>query len=256
MLTVDEIRSYWEDRAVGDSSAQATTQDVYLREIETRALIEQIGRLKPVTVADIGCGDGRTTIGIAKGFPGSKFSGFDYSDTMVENARVNLAEHGLSNVDLRCHDIRNPLGSCFNLVYSTRCLINLPAWELQRLALWNIHQALHVGGHYLMIENFIEGQENFNRLRREFGLPEIAVRNHNLFFSRDRLLLDIDELFLLEEEINISSAYYMVSRVVYSRICADSGIQPDYFSDHHRYAAQLPFLGEFGPLRLLVLKKK
>ena len=256
MLTVDEIRIYWEGRAAGDPSAQSTTQDVYLREIELRVLREHIGRLKPASVVDIGCGDGRTTIGIAKSLASLRFSGFDYSDAMVHNARKNLAEQGLLNVTFGCHDICNPLAGCFNLAYTTRCLINLPDWEMQRLALRNIHQSLQTSGHYLMIENFIEGHENFNRIRKGFGLPEIAVRNHNLFFERNRLFDDIDKLFLVEEEVNISSTYYMVSRVVYSSICADSGIQPDYFNDHHRYAAGLPFSGEFGPVRLLVLKKK
>lgn len=256
MLNVDEIRSYWEGRAAGDPSAQSTTQDVYLREIELRVLTEQIERLKPGSVMDIGCGDGRTTIGVARDFSDLKFFGFDYSDAMVENARTNLVAHELENVRFERHDIRDKLTSCFDLAYTTRCLINLPEWDLQRLALRNIHQALNVGGHYLMIENFVEGQENLNHVRREFGLPEIAVRNHNLFFSRERLLADIDDLFSVKEEINISSTYYMVSRVVYSRICADNDVQPDYFNEHHRYAANLPFSGEFGPVRLLVLRKR
>lgn len=256
MLSLDEIRKYWECRAADDSSAQSTTQDVYLREIELRVLIEQIGHLQPVSVADVGCGDGRTTIGIAKRLPAVRFTGFDYSDAMIQNARNNLAVLDISNVIFDSHDIRNPIAGCCDLIYTTRCLINLPDSELQSLALRNIHQALNVGGYYLMIENFIEGQENFNQLRRKFGLPEIAVRNHNLFFSREKLLSDIANLFLVEEEINISSTYYMMSRIVYSRICADSGVQPDYFNEHHRYAASLPFTGEFGPLRLMVLKKK
>ena len=256
MLSLDKIRNYWEDRAAGDSSAQSTTQDVYLREIELRVLIEQIGHLQPVSVTDVGCGDGRTTIGIAKRLPDVKFSGFDYSDAMIQNARNNLAALGISNVIFDSHDICNPIADCCDLIYTTRCLINLPNWDLQCLALRNIHQALNVDGYYLMIENFIEGQENFNQLRRKFGLPEIAVRNHNLFFSREKLLNGIGNLFLVEEEINISSNYYMMSRIVYSRICADSGVEPDYFNEHHRYAASLPFSGEFGPLRLMVLKKK
>ena len=256
LLSVDEIRNYWEDRAIGDSSAQSTTQDVYLREIELRTLAEHIKQLKPASVADIGCGDGRTTIGIAKGLHDVQFAGFDYSAAMVENARSNVAEQGLENVVFARHDIRDPLKDHFDLAFTTRCLINLPDWELQRIALRNIHNALLDGGHYLMIENFSEGQENFNQLRREFGLPEIVVRDHNLFFERSRLLADIDDLFSVEEEVNISSTYYIVSRVVYSRICADKGVQPDYFDEHHRYAATLPFSGEFGPVRLLVLRRK
>jgi hypothetical protein len=63
-------------------------------------------------------------------------------------------------------------------------------------------------------------------------------------------------MFRIEEEVNISSSYYLVSRVIYSKICAEKGIQPDYFDDHHRFAASLPFSGEFGPIRLICLKKR
>lgn len=256
MLTVDEIREYWEGRASGDSSSQSTTNDVYLREIELRTLIGLISEIKPAAVVDIGCGDGRTTLGIAEKLPGINFAGYDYSTTMIENARQNLACKEFGNVLFGQHDILQPIDGQFCLAFTTRCLINLPDWQHQRVALRNIHSALKAGGHYLMIENFIEGHDNFNKLRKDFGLSEISVRDHNLFFNRDRLLDDIDEFFSIEKEINISSTYYMVSRVIYSRICADNGSQPDYFDMHHRYSASLPFLGEFGPVRLLVLKKR
>ena len=69
MLDFDGIRNYWDTRASGDSSAQSTTQDVYLREIEYRVLAERVGRLRPARVADVGCGDGRTTLRLAAGCP-------------------------------------------------------------------------------------------------------------------------------------------------------------------------------------------
>ena len=108
---------------------------------------------------------------------------------------------------------------------------------------------------YLMVENFIEGQNDFNQVRNNFGLPEIPIREHNYFFQRDRLVEYIGGRFQIEEEVNISSTYYLVSRVIYSKICSEAGQQPDYFDAHHRYAAGLPFAGEFGPVRLLCLKK-
>jgi hypothetical protein len=106
-----------------------------------------------------------------------------------------------------------------------------------------------------MIENFVEGQDNFNRVRELFQLPPIKVRDHNLFFERSKLVDYMTGRFSLVEEHNISSTYYLVSRVIYSRICADRGVAPDYFDEHHRYAAGLPFAGEYGPVRCLVLRK-
>jgi len=257
MLDYDEIRKYWDDRASGDSSAQSTTQDVYLREIESAVLSERIKRYAPASVADIGCGDGRTTARLAEQFTATRFTGFDYSSAMIGNTRALHCSGGkLPNIEFFQSDICDGLSGKFDLMYTTRCLINVPPWEMQRRAIRNIHAALNDGGVYLMIENFVEGQQNFNEVRKSFGLPEIAIRDHNLFFSRDRLLPFLADLFLVEEEVNISSAYYLVSRVIYSRMCADAGKQPDYFDDHHRYAAGLPFCGEYGPVRILTLRKK
>ncbi len=256
MMNFEEIRKYWEARAAGDSSAQSTTQDFYLREIEFNALSEGMQKYSPGLVADVGCGDGRTTARLASKFPNAFFFGFDYSSFMVENAKRILLSGGASNVKFDQLDICEGLKGAFNLIYTTRCLINLPSWDLQKVAINNIHKALTIGGVYLMVENFIEGQENFNQVRKDFDLPEIPIREHNLFFERDRLLDYVDGRFEVEEEINISSTYYLVSRVIYSKICSEAGKQPDYFDDHHRFAAGLPFSGEFGPVRLICLKKR
>ena len=255
-MDFEGIKKYWEDRAAGDSSAQSTTQDYYLREIEHRALSERIGKHAPMLVADIGCGDGRTTARLAASFPNASFSGFDYARPMIKNAKLAHPSGRHPNLQFHQHDIREGLEGKFDLVYSTRCLINLPSWELQMIAIDNIHGALAAGGVYLMVENFIEGHDNFNRIRRDFALPEIPIREHNFFFNRQRLLDYADARFELEEEINISSVYYLVSRIIYSKICFEAGKQPDYFDDHHRFAAGLPYAGEFGPVRLLSLIKK
>ena len=86
-MNFEEIKKYWENRAIGDSSAQSTTQDVYLREIEFSTLSDRIQKYSPRLVADVGCGDGRTTARLASKYPTAFFFGFDYSSTMVENAR-------------------------------------------------------------------------------------------------------------------------------------------------------------------------
>ncbi len=256
MMNFEDIRKYWEDRAAADSSVQSTTQDVYLREIEFKALTERIRKYSPAVVADLGCGDGRTTARLASEFPEAFFSGFDYSSSMVENANKVLLSGKASNVEFDQLDICKGLNGTFDLIYTTRCLINLPSWDLQRLAINSIHKALPVGGVYLMVENFLEGQENFNQVRKDFGLPAIPIREHNLFFERHRLLEYVEGRFEVEEEVNISSTYYLVSRVIYSKICLETGKQPDYFDHHHRFAAGLPFSGEFGPVRLVCLKKR
>jgi len=48
-------------------------------------------------VADVGCGHGASTIIMAKAFPNSTFTGFDYHDKSVEAAREKARVAGMSN---------------------------------------------------------------------------------------------------------------------------------------------------------------
>ena len=107
-----------------------------------------------------------------------------------------------------------------------------------------------------MIENFIEGQNNFNKIRRDFGLSEIPVRDHNNFFDQKLLRKFMQSYFELSNEENISSSYYLVSRIIYSSICEKNGLAPDYRDIHHELAAQLPFVGDFGPVKALTFERK
>ena len=255
-MDYEEIKNYWEGRAAGDDSVQSTTQDVFLRQIELNALIQKIQIYDPLTIADVGSGDGRTTVGLSKVFSDKKFQGFDYSESMVNNSLKVIKEQKVTNVEFGQFDIMDSVGKNFDLIYTTRCLINLPGWEMQKKAIKNIWDALADNGVYLMIENFVEGQNNFNRIRSQYGLPAIPIREHNCFFEQEKLFEYTDGLFDVEEELNISSNYYLVSRVIYSKICSDTGQEPNYFDDHHKYAATLPFCGEYGPVRLIIFKKK
>ena len=56
-------------------------------------------RLKTgIRVADVGCGVGYSTLIMAKAFPHSQFTGFDYHEESIAAARSHALEAGLSNV--------------------------------------------------------------------------------------------------------------------------------------------------------------
>lgn len=256
-MDFDQVKKYWEERASIDSSAQSTTQDYYMREIEFEVLKNIIKKNAPYSVMDVGCGDARTTARLAGEFHDINFTGGDYSESMVMNAQNNIDHAQIENLKVFLCDVSKPLPiQQKDMVYTTRCLINLPTWELQKSAIENIANSIISGGHYVMIENFIEGQNNFNEIRKNFGLQEIPVRDHNLFFRREELLDFCSNYFNVLEEINISSTYYLVTRAVYSKICQDNKVKPDYFDSHHKYAAQLPFSGEYGPVRMICMERK
>jgi SAM-dependent methyltransferase len=51
---------------------------------------------KGAVVADVGCGHGFSTVFMAKAFPNSRFTGFDFHPPSVEQARIHAEQHGVS----------------------------------------------------------------------------------------------------------------------------------------------------------------
>jgi len=86
-------------------------------------VVVRLVRVRPGAVADVGCGDGRTTARLARAFPSMSFSGFDYASSMVENAKGGIANWESANVRFDRLDICDGLEGVFDLVYTTRCLI-------------------------------------------------------------------------------------------------------------------------------------
>jgi ubiquinone/menaquinone biosynthesis C-methylase UbiE len=256
MTEADSIRKYWEQRASQDRSAQSTTLDYYLRDIEFRVLHAAIASRKPLRVFDIGCGDAFTTLRLCSTFPETSFVGGDYSRSMLGNAEKNLRDSDVKNINLIEYDLSSPVEiGMFDLAYTTRCLINLPGWEPQKTAIKTISRLLKKGGAYVMIENFLDGHGELNDLRRDFDLPKIEIRHHNFFLEQEDVLKLVEEDFEVEEITNISSAYYMVTRVIYSKLCQIGGVEPDYFDEHHKLASRLPFCGNYGPIKMMILKR-
>jgi hypothetical protein len=93
-------------------------------------------------------------------------------------------------------------------------------------------------------------------LRKQFGLKKIKIREHNLFLDRIQLGQFLKDYFDEILFINISSQYYIVSRIIYSKICAENSEEPDYFDIHHELASRLPFVGNFGPIGMYHLEKR
>jgi len=243
-MDFDQVKKYWNNRAQKhECSAQATTNDYYLREIEIRCLISAISEFSKSKVA--------------KKYPEVHFNGFDYSESMIRFAKEIQEQEVIPNVAFYVLDItKDPIPDRYDFVFTDRCLINLPSYELQLFAIKKIHNVLKTNGVFVLIENFIDGHNNFNKLRKEFGLKEINIREHNLFFDKNKLEAFLKILFKSIEFVNISSQYYIGSRIIYSKICADDKIEPDYFDVHHDISSKLPFIGNFGPTGMYRLRGK
>lgn len=265
----DKIKEYWNNRAKeSQKDLEATTQDIWLRELEVKTIAEHVRSLSlgPVArLADLGCGDGYAAVRIALEFPDLQITGMDYSESMIELARVRLETQKVKDPSLPDRisfavgdvtDLQSALGDArYDLALTDRCLINLDTPERQYDAIRQIAAHVNSDGTYLAIENFLEGHENMNAARRSVGVEEIPVRWHNLYFVEQDFLAETRKIFKTVDIIDFSSAYYYATRVIYSALCKMHGDVPDYNHEIHRLAIKLPIIGQYSPIRLAVMRK-
>jgi ubiquinone/menaquinone biosynthesis C-methylase UbiE len=255
-----EIKQYWTERAMADS-ANATTNDLYLRVLERETLISHLRRLGCAAgsrVLDAGCGDGETLFALDAAF-GCHLVGRDFASSMIDLANARLATNPNSRMNFAIGDVREVAQTfdegSFDFVTTDRCLVNLGSEAEQYAAIEGVARALKPGGYYLAIENFIEGNDRMNAMRAIYGLPPIAIRWHNKFFREEEFVARTKRMFKTLEKFDFSSSYYFATRIIYSRLCAIEGKSPDYRHPIHAQSTKLPPFGDFSPIKLFVLGK-
>ena len=78
----------------------------------------------PAKVADIGCGTGWSSIGIAKAYANVSVDGYDMDAPSIEQARMNATEAGLDKrVQFHVHDASDPsIPGTYDLVTAFECI--------------------------------------------------------------------------------------------------------------------------------------
>lgn len=258
------IQRFWNEQAKKfRGSDLATAPDTYYRQLEIRRIAEY---LKDGTrILDVGCGNGFSTIKFAEHLPRSIFVGLDYSKDLIHFAKKNLASQK-PGVRERLEFIEGDIlalgknaelrNEKFDYIVSERCLINLLNWEQQRQALLSLKKYLKKNGRIILCENTQEGLARLNELRQAADLPDIKVRWHNYYMPQQKFLRFAKENFIVEEVNNIGSLYYIISRVVYAKLCALKNQEPKYMHPINQIASSLPSLGEYSPNYIFLLRNR
>ncbi len=261
-----DVRAFWDQQAKEHGPSDlATNPDPHYRALEIESILRVISAIKHETILDVGCGNGYTTRAIAKKFPESEVTGVDFSENMINEATRLVTP----NTDFCVADIlslsRNEIlrGRKYDVVLSTRCLINLANWEEQKIGILEMRKMLVPDGRMILVENVQEGLDNLNDLRAKFGLEKIEPPWHNKYLPNDGIRAFIEEikgnLLSMEYVENIGNLYYLLSRVLYAKLCKDQGIEPDYNNPINAIASQVPTMGEYyacSPNYMFVLKNE
>lgn len=100
-------------------------------------------------VADIGCGFGSSTILMAKQFPASSFTGYDFHAPSIEQAQARAAAEGLTNIRFEVAKAQDYSGSGFDLACIFDALHDMgdPVGVAR-----HIRETLNPGGTLMLVE--------------------------------------------------------------------------------------------------------
>jgi arsenite methyltransferase len=110
------------------------------------------------TVIDLGSGAGNDCF-VARAFTGDsgKVIGIDFTEKMIEKARINAEKLGFQNVEFRLGDIEKmPVSSDVADVVVSNCVLNLVPNKFNVLK--EIYRTLKPGGHFSISDIVLEGE--------------------------------------------------------------------------------------------------
>jgi len=91
-------------------------------------ILEEIPKNGILSIADVGCGLGKKTSQLAKAFPNSEVTGFDFSDSAIEVASSHYSK--IRNLRFRNADItKKSYDASFDLVSAFDVLEHINDWE-------------------------------------------------------------------------------------------------------------------------------
>tara|TARA_B100000965_G_scaffold371227_1_gene359970 strand:+ start:128 stop:892 length:765 start_codon:yes stop_codon:yes gene_type:complete len=248
---------FWNQRA--SLGFKAGSNDHLLKFLEIEELKKYIR--DSTKILEIGCGNGYTSIDIAKSFD-VEIESFDYSKKMIDFAKNLLKQKKnqdiYDKVKFQIFDIRNldQIDGKFDLIITERVLINLDSFEEQIKAINTISSKLKKGGSFLMCESSTDGLKNINKERMKFDLDMIEMPWHNNYIDDEKLNAKKSNIDLKLKEINnFSSTYYFLSRIIYANYANIKNEKVIYDSIINKMSLKLPPIGDFSQTKIWVWEK-
>jgi ubiquinone/menaquinone biosynthesis C-methylase UbiE len=258
-MNKDHIREHWEEQgATFQDSHWASWGDNWMIDLE----IETIGAhiTDGDSVLDIGCANGYSAFRQLAVRKVKSIIGIDFAASMIAAAREAKARRGLGDeISFEEGDVRHlkfPDAS-FDVVYTTRVLINLPTWEDQKLGITECLRVARPGGRVILSEGFWEPLVLLNAMRLLVRLSPLVEHDFNRYLKKstvEEYLRSLGTEFQIDD---FSSVYYLGSRFL-RELITDAAAFPGYSNPINKLFYQIEkdySGGGFGIQQAVVIRK-
>ncbi|MEW6470016.1 MAG: class I SAM-dependent methyltransferase [Bacteroidota bacterium] len=242
---------------------KTTASDYQLRELEIDTGADYM--YDGCKVLDVGCGLGYASIQYASRNK-VEAHGLDYAENMIKTGNELLLKNNpplkgsVRLIHASVTEIPYP-DNTFDVVTSSRCLMALLDWELQKKALVEIHRVLKPGGVLVFMEGTFEGLERLNTMRQKFGLDPIAADGKDRLLTlkfHERELLEYTRSLYEHETTKRFGMYYFLTRVVQPLLVAPE--KPSYDHKINKVAREIcklfPDYEGLGHLVAFIFRKR
>ena len=274
-ISQSDINSHYSEISgeVG-TSWSSTMLDKEIREKEIDNLICLIHKLKfkgkvsPLKVLDVGCGNGYVAARLQCEFPFLVIDGIDTNFEMIKTANsrslANARFFKTPAMDLDTIEIQS---NTYDLVFSTRCFINITDERERYKSIEIASNYVKAGGFFVLMEGFDDGQVAYNLLRTALGFQSIPPAWHNIYLDPTVVVnllenqfdyLNESQMKLIDLDRHFLSNRYLAMRVLLPLFKAD----PDFFQNNRNdpYGLALSYLlpktSGFSPLQLHLWTKR
>jgi ubiquinone/menaquinone biosynthesis C-methylase UbiE len=212
MENINFIKDYWDSQANKyKESHWASWGDKQMIDLEIDIVSNNI--VDNNYVLDVGCANGYSTMRQLENNKNIKIVGIDFSEGMIKEANIKYNNKSATFLvgDICKIDYDDNI---FDVSYTTRTLINLPNWELQKKGINELLRVTKRGGKVLLLEAFWEPLVRLNSIRNILNLKSLKEHDFNRYIKEEFL-----ENFLIDKKlefkrIDFSSIYYLGSRVL------------------------------------------
>jgi ubiquinone/menaquinone biosynthesis C-methylase UbiE len=261
-FSLEQIRDFWTQQAIEHKQSPAASwSDQGVIDMEIRELLNYLE--DGDRVLDIGCANGYSTVQFAVQKQ-VQIRGVDFIPEMIDQAhsRLNaMADRLAGTVEFDVGDITqlDEPTATYDKVVVIRVVINLGNWSGQLKGLRECARVLKPGGTLLLSEATVQGWNQLNQFRREWGLPDIPMPPFNQYLDQNQVIEAVADELELVEIVNFASTYYVGTRVLKPLLAQALGVQinvADPNMEWNRWFSQLPAAGDYGTQKLFVFRKK